>query len=502
MNTATDMPMPTASIRATFDRVRALAPPLVDTTADQRIAKIQRLMKTLMKYRQQIYETGKLERGLSPPDMDGELVMLKFEAEFIAKNLHDWMTPKPAEPSLMTLGKKCYVRYEPKGTVLVLPSWNAPYVIGFLPVLGAIAAGNSIILKPSELSPHSSALCARIVKEAFPDGEVSCIEGGAEAAQALLACPFNHIFYIGNNHVGRIVMKAAADHFASVTLEMGGKNPSIIDKSADVEDAALKTSWGRMCNAGQACIAPDYVLVHESVAQRFTEALVREIKAMYNPKGTGFENNPEFPRIINTRHFERIKGLIEDARAKGARFEIGGEYRAEDRYIAPTVVTQVNDDMRLMKEEIFGPMIAVVPYRTREEVVEYIAARDKPLALYVFSKDADATEYFIRHTTSGSSVVNHNVVQSGTNPHLPFGGVNSSGIGRMVGFATFNECSNGRAIVEEGPPLMDPREMFPPLTDKYKKQLSDLLDREKPIPGFVVPMVSAIIKLRTMFSRR
>ena len=164
MNTATDMPMPTASIRATFDRVRALAPPLVDTTADQRIAKIQRLMKTLMKYRQQIYETGKLERGLSPPDMDGELVMLKFEAEFIAKNLHDWMTPKPAEPSLMTLGKECYTHYEAKGMVLVLPSWNAPYVIGLLPTLGAIAAGNAVILKPSELSPHSSKLVARIVR--------------------------------------------------------------------------------------------------------------------------------------------------------------------------------------------------------------------------------------------------------------------------------------------------------------------------------------------------
>jgi aldehyde dehydrogenase (NAD+) len=502
MNTATDMPMPTAAIRVTFDRVKTLAPALQDSTAEQRIEKIQRLMKTMMKYREQIYETGKLERGLTPPDMDGELVMLKFEADFIARNLHDWMTPKPAPASLMTLGKKCYVRYEPKGTVLVLPSWNAPYVIGFLPVLGAIAGGNSIIIKPSELSPHSSALCAKIVKEAFPNGELTLIEGGAEAAQALLACPFNHIFYIGNNHVGRIVMKAAADHFASVTLEMGGKNPSIIDKSADVEDAALKTSWGRMCNAGQACIAPDYVMVHESVAKRFTDALVREISAMYNPRGTGFENNPEFPRIINARHFERIKGLIDDAKAKGAKFEIGGEYRAEDRYIAPSVVTGVTEDMRLMKEEIFGPVIAIVPYKNREEVISYIADRDKPLALYVFSKDREATEFFIRHTTSGSSVVNHNVVQSGTNPHLPFGGVNSSGIGRMVGFATFNECSNPRAIVEEGPPLQDPREMFPPLTDKYKKQLSGLVTAEKPIPSFVVPMITAVIKLRTLFSSK
>lgn len=487
--------------RVLFDHVKSLAPALVDTTAEQRIEKIQRLLRTLLKYRAEIHQAAKLERGLSPPDLDGELVMLKFEADFIAKNLKQWMKPQLAKPSLMTLGKKSFVHYEPKGTVLVLPSWNAPFVIGLLPTFGSIAAGNSIIIKPSELAPHSAAIISRVVKEAFPDGEVSVIEGGADVAQGLLACPFNHIFYIGNNTVGRIVMRAAAEHFASVTLEMGGKNPSIIDASADVEDAALKTAWGRMCNAGQACIAPDYILAHESIADRFTQALVREVTAMYNPKGQGFENNPEYPRIINARHFERIKGLIEDAREKGATFVMGGTYRAEDRYIAPTVVTNVTPDMRLMQEEIFGPVIAIKPFQAREEVIDYITARDKPLALYVFSRDKAQADWFIKHTSSGSSVINHNVIQSGTNPYLPFGGVNSSGIGRMVGWHTFAECSNARAVVVEGPPIMDPRDMFPPLTDKYKKQLNDLLSREKPIPEFVVTAISGLIKLRTMFSK-
>lgn len=500
MNAPLDTP-PTVDIAAHFAQVAAKAPGLVQTRAAERVAKVRRLMDTVLKYRAEIYETGRLERGLTPPDMDGELVMLKFEADFIAAHLEDWMTLKVAPNSLMTLGKTCYVRYEPKGVALVLPSWNAPYVIGLLPAMGAIAAGNAVIIKPSELSPHSSKLVARIVREAFPDGDVTVLEGGAETAQGLLAQPFNHIFYIGNNHVGRIVMKAAADHFASVTLEMGGKNPSIVDASADVDDAALKTSWGRLCNAGQACIAPDYVLAHESVIDRYVATLVREIKAMYDPRGEGFDKNPEYPRIINARHFERIKGLVEDARDKGATIVCGGSYNAATRYIAPTVVTNVTDDMKLMQEEVFGPVIAVMPWRERDQVVRYIASKPKPLAAYVFAKDRGAIDYFISRTTSGSLVVNHNVVQSGTNPLLPFGGVNASGIGRMVGFATFAECSNARAIVEEGPAVIDPRSVFPPLTDKYKKQLAQLIEG-KPVPSWMVKLIDRVVRFVGIFKRR
>lgn len=499
MSTVANLPVNT-EVRASFDRLAAKTPQLSQSSAAQRIERIQRLMKSMLAARPRIYEAVKLERGLSPPDVDGELVMLKMEAEHIEKNLADWMTDKVAPPSLMTLGKKCYLHYEAKGMVLVLPSWNAPYVIGFLPVLGALAAGNAIIVKPSELAPHSSKVMAEIAREAFPDGEVTVIEGGVEAASALLACPFNHIFYIGNNTVGRIIMRAAAEHFASVTLEMGGKNPSIVDASADVEDAALKTSWGRMCNGGQACIAPDYVLAHESVAQRFTDALVKEVTAMYNPRGEGFDKNPEYPRIINARHFERIKDLIEDARAKGATIVMGGEYKADERYIAPTVVTNVTEDMKIMQEEIFGPVIVIRPYRDREEAVAYIRGRDKPLASYVFSKDRESWEFFLKNTTSGSMVLNHNVVQSGTNPYLPFGGVNHSGIGRLVGFNTFAECSNARTVFEEGPKVVDPRTMFPPLTDKYKKQLTQLLDG-KPVPPGMVRTIDRVVRFVGIFKR-
>jgi aldehyde dehydrogenase (NAD+) len=487
---------PTDHVRPLFERLRERSPAWGQTSAEQRIAKIRRLMKVLLKYREAIYETGRLERGLTPTDMEGELVMLKFEADFIEENLRDWMKPKLAPASLMTLGKKCYMRYEPKGMVLVLPSWNAPYVIGLLPTLGSLAAGDTVMYKPSELAPHSSQLIAKILLEAFPDGEVSVIEGGADAAQALLACPFDHIFYIGNNTVGRIVMRAAAEHFASITLEMGGKNPSIIGASADIQDAAMKTAWGRMCNAGQACIAPDYLLVDERIAARFIDELVKEITLQYNPRGSGFENNPEFPRIINARHFERIRNLLDDARAKGARFACGGQSRAEDRYIAPTVVTQVNDDMKLMNEEIFGPVIAVVPYKRIEDATRYIRARPKPLAAYIFSRDREEIDYAIANTSSGSLVVNHNVIQAGTNPHLSFGGVNASGMGRITGFASFAEASNARAIIEDGAPTGDPRAMFPPLSDKYKKQVSMLLGKDGPVlPTAALGPINRVVKL-------
>jgi aldehyde dehydrogenase (NAD+) len=489
-----------SAARAAFERAAALAPTLAQTSVAQRVAHIHSLVKAMMAHREDIYRAVRLERGLAPIDTDGELLMVKFEADHIAANLKQWVLDRPVDPSLMTLGKRCYVHYEPKGVILHLATWNAPYVIGFLPVLGALAAGNAVVLKPSELAPHSSTVVAKIVAAAFPGGEVQVVEGGAETAQQLLACPFNHIFYVGNTQIGKLVMKAAADHCASVTLEMGGKNPSIIGASADIADTAMKSAWGRMCNGGQACISPDYLLVHASIEQPFTEALAKEFTAQYNADGKGYSQNPDYPVIINERHFNRVRALIEDARAKGAKIVCGGEYDAAKRLITPTIIAKVTPEMKVMQEEIFGPVICIVPYQTKEEVTRYVAARDKPLSLYIFSKDKAEIDYHIAHTTSGSTVVNHNVVQSGTNPYLPFGGVNTSGIGRMVGWHTFNECSNARAIVVDGPALGDPRMYVAPLDDKYKKQIAQLLDG-KPVPNGIVKTIQAMLKFKGLFSR-
>jgi aldehyde dehydrogenase (NAD+) len=497
MNTVVNMRASSAGARATFDHAAARAPALAQTGAGERIAQIRRLMDAMLAHKQEIHIAVRRERGMAPVDVDGELLMVKSEADLIAANLKHWMADRPVDPSLMSLGKRSYVHYEPKGTVLHLAAWNAPYVIGFSPVLGALAAGNAVVLKPSELAPHSSAVVAKIVTAAFPNGELTVIEGGAETAQQLLACPFNHIMYVGNNRIGRLVMKAAADHCASVTLEMGGKNPSIVGASADVADAAMKTAWGRMVNGGQACITPDYVLVHASIEQAFTAALAKEFAAQYNADGKGFSHNPDYPLIINERHFDRIRGLIEDARGKGATIVCGGEYVPEKRLITPTIISDVSDDMRVMQEEIFGPVICIVPYRSKEEVTRYVASRDKPLALYIFSREQSEIDYYIAHTTSGSTMVNHNVLQS-ANPYLPFGGVNTSGIGRLVGWNTFNECSNARAIVIDGPALGDPRTLVPPFSDKHKQQVSGLLT-QKPVPPGIVKLIHGALRLKGWF---
>ncbi len=485
-----------------FDRLVVKSHVLALTDATQRADKLRRLLQAILDARPAILEAGYKELRLSPTDIDAQLLMVKTEAEFITRKLASWMAPQPIQGSLMTLGKTSYVRYEPKGLTLHVSTWNAPIAEAFVVAFGAIAAGCPFVLKPSELAPHSAQVLADIVAKVFEDDEFAVIVGGAEASSELLKLPFNHIFYIGGHAVGRIVLRAAAEHFATVTLEMGGKNPVIVDASADIDEAGRKIAWGRVANAGQVCLAPDYALVHESVVDRFTAALSNNMAGMYDADGKGFQQSPDLPRIVNRKHFDRIKGLLDDALAKGAKLEFGGETDADDLYISPTVLSKVTEDMRIMREEIFGPIICIVPYARREEAIEMIRRRMKPLGSYVFAKDREAIDWFIARTTSGSLVVNHNVIQCGTNPYLPFGGVNASGQGRIGGRYTFLECSNARAVVEEGPPVGDPNIMFPPYSDKYKKMIAQLLGKEIKMPDAAINAINGLIRFTSMFKRR
>jgi aldehyde dehydrogenase (NAD+) len=294
-------------------------------------------------------------------------------------------------------------------------------------------------------------------------------------AQALLVQPFNHICYVGGQRVGRLVMKAAAEHFAGITLEMGGKNPAIVDSTAVIDNAARKIAWGRIANAGQICVAPDYVLAHESVFETVVAELVRSISAMYNPAGQGFDNSPELLRIVNDEHFARVERLLADARAKGAHIVCGGETSAPDRYVAPTVLTEVTEDMLLMQEEIFAPIVPVIPFRERSEAIAIVQRRTKPLALYIYARDRTAIAYFLSHTSAGSTVVNHNLIQSGTNPRLPFGGVNHSGSGRLGGERGFLEFSNARSVVEQPLGFLDLTFNLPPYSRTYRRMIESAL---------------------------
>lgn len=485
-----------SSIRSLFDALATRAPELRQTTAEERVAKLQKLLKTTMDARPAILAAAKKELRLTDLDIDAQLLMVKSECEFICRNLEAWMQRESVPGTLMTVGKTCYVQYEPKGVVLNLATWNAPIAIGFVPLMGAMAAGNTCLLKPSELAPHSAQVLADIVRAALPENEFAVVQGGPEAAQELLSLPFNHIFYIGGHAVGRIVMRAAAEHFASVTLEMGGKNPTIIDRSANLPSAARKISWGRVANCGQVCLAPDYALVHESVERPFIAELGKAMNAQYNADGRGFDKSEYLPRIVNARHFQRIKALLDDALAKGAKVECGGKTNAEDLFIAPTVLSNVKPEMKIMQEEIFGPIICVLPFKNREDVVKEIRTRPKPLGLYIFAEDRDAIDWFLNHTTSGSSVVNHNLIQSGTNPYLPFGGSNASGIGRIGGKFSFLDCSNQRAVVEDGPSLpgVDPNMMFPPYSAKYKQNIGWMLANSPNVPAGVLKVLGALAR--------
>ena len=455
------------SVKA-FARLKSSTPRLRNSTAQERIARIKGLWAATVDRKDDLIQAAHKERGTHDLDMAAELVMLKTEIDFITKHLQKWMKPEAVKNSLATMGKRCEIRRQAKGVVLNMAAYNAPTAESFVPMLAAIAAGNSVAIKPSELAPHSAKIIRDIVHAAFPRDEAEVFLGGVDVAKALLKLPFDHIYYTGGMAVGKIVMKAAADNLASITLEMGGKNPVIIDESAKLDNAATKLAWGRVMNAGQVCIAPDYAIVHESVKDEFQTLMTEKINALYNSDGAGLENSNYVPRIINDRHTQRIKSLIDDAMAKGANLVSGGTVNVEENYVEPTIITDVSEDMAIMQEEVFGPVLCVLAYSDREQVLSHIAPRTNSLALYIYSTNADNIEYFLDNTASGSAVVNNNCIQSGTNPRLPFGGIGASGMGRIGGYEGFRSMSNERSIVHQ--PLGKFRDFLiqlPPYSDRY-----------------------------------
>ena len=463
------------SIESRFAALHAGTEAMAATTAAQRIERLERLLAAVLDNKQRFYDAAYQEIKACDLDVAAQLVMIKTEVDFFRKHLARWMRPRRVRNSAATLGKKCYILCEPKGVILNLSTWNAPICIGLIPAIASIGAGNTFALKPSELAPLSSALLREVLEPLFPVGEFAVFEGGPEVAQALLALPFNHIYYTGGQRVGRMVMKAAAEHFAGVTLEMGGKNPAIIDASASIDNAAKKIAWGRIANAGQICVAPDYALVHKSRTQEFLTAITAAIKTMYGAGDKGFAGSPELLRIVNDQHFARVQRLLDDARAKGAKVVCGGETDAADRLVTPTVLTGITEEMLLMQEEIFAPILPVIEFGERQEAVEIVRRRPKPLALYIYARERAAIDYFLKHTSAGSTVVNHNLIQSGTNPRLPFGGVNHSGIGRIGGEQGFLEFSNPRSVVEQPLGLLDLTFNLPPYSKTYRKMIEGAL---------------------------
>ncbi|CCF07238.1 aldehyde dehydrogenase [Bacillus velezensis CAU B946] len=334
--------------------------------------------------------------------------------------------------------------YEPKGLTLILGPWNYPFMLTMAPLAAAIAAGNSAIVKLSDFTMETSHIAATVIREAFHEEEVAIFEGEVDVATELLDQPFDHIFFTGSTNVGKIVMTAAAKHLSSVTLELGGKSPTIIDSGYDLMDAAKKIAVGKFVNAGQTCIAPDYLLMKEDVQDTFTDLLQTIVNAGFMEDDHTVDRN-KFTQIVNDRNFNRVKALYDDAIEKGAKTAFGGVFDAHDRTISPTVLTNVTPDMKIMQEEIFAPIMPIMNYEDISEAVDYITERDKPLALYVFSHNQELIDYVLQHTTSGNASVNDVVVHF-TDVNLPFGGVNTSGIGSYHGVYGFKEFSHEKGV--------------------------------------------------------
>jgi len=394
-----------------------------------------------------------------------EIYPAAMEARHAIRHLRRWMKPKRVPARLTLLGSRSWIRYEPKGVVLIISPWNFPFNLSLGPLVSAVAAGNCVILKPSELTPASAACMKRILGEVFDESEVAVVEGDASVAEALLRKRFDHIFFTGSPAVGKLVMKAAAEHLTSVTLELGGKSPVIVDRTANLDEAAKKVAWGKFFNSGQVCIAPDYLLVDENVRDEFLGKLRHSIAAL-GDESRGI--------IVNDRHAARVKRLVDSAVAQGAQTALGGE--GSGREIEPTVLTNVALDAAVMQEEIFGPVLPVLTYRTLDDALGIIESREKPLVLYIFSRDRGVVRTILDRTRAGGTVVNHAMIHF-YQLELPFGGVGNSGMGKSHGFYGFEAFSNARGVLDQRLRFSAIELLFPPYRGKWKQKIIDFTVR-------------------------
>lgn len=387
-----------------------------------------------------------------------ELGILYDEINYTLKNLDKWAAPQRVSGSLINFPSKNYTIAEPYGTALIIAPWNYPIQLALLPLVGAIAAGNTAVIKPSELTPNTSSALSRIISKWFKEEFIAIVEGGVEVNKELLQQTFDYIFFTGSTRVGKIVMQAAAKNLTPVTLELGGKSPCVVDKTADLETSARRIMWGKCINAGQTCVAPDYVLVDEIVKPKLLEELKKSVEEFY---GSNPQQNPDFPRIVNEDHFNRLQGYLKD----GTLYS-GGETDRSERYIAPTVLTDAKPDSKIMKEEIFGPILPVIAYNDVSEAIDIIQSKTKPLAFYVFTEDEDLESLLLNQCSFGGGAVNDVVAYLG-NPNLPFGGVGASGMGAYHGKSSFDTFSHTKSIMKKSLWLDIPFR-YPPYEGKLK----------------------------------
>lgn len=458
-------------IQEVFDAQLAHQWAVANTSARERIKKLDKLLKAIMvTYRQDIRDAIYADFKKSQAEVDlTEIYMLTTDIKHTKKYLRSWMQTKKVPTPLPLIGSSSFIKYEPKGVCLIISPWNFPLNLTLGPLISAISAGNTAIIKPSEHTPNTSAVMKTMIEDLFPSNEVALFTGGIETAQQLLSLPFNHIFFTGSPAVGKIVMEAAAKNLSSVTLELGGKSPTVVDDSANIEVAAKRIAWGKFLNNGQICIAPDYLLVHKTVKDQLLESITKHIKIFYSENP---QNEPAYNRMVNQKHLDRVRGYLEDSLSKGAKLFYGNK-DIDDRtnYFEPTIVTDVPKDSELLTEEIFGPVLPVITFEELNEAVAFINGKEKPLSMYIFSKNKKSIKYLLDHTRAGGGCINHTNVHY-FNMNLPFGGVNNSGIGKSHGYFGFLAFTNQRGIYRQNFP--GALEFLLPPYNKIKEKIVEM----------------------------
>lgn len=408
---------------------------------DFRLDALQKLRTAIKTNEQQLMNT--LRADLNKSEFDAYTAEIGFvleELRFTISHLRSWMKPKKVKTPITHIGSASYIYSEPFGVTLIISPWNYPFQLAIAPLIGAIAAGNCAVIKPSELTPKTSELVGRLIKELFPENYIAVVEGGVETSQALLNEKFDYIFFTGSVGVGKIIMEAAAKNLTPVTLELGGKSPCIVHEDANLKLAAKRIAWGKFTNAGQTCIAPDYLYVHQNIKDEFLRQFKETIKEFYGEKPL---ENPNFTRIVSERHFSRLESFLNNGEIYS-----GGKTNREKLAIEPTVLTNITWEDPIMQDEIFGPILPVIDYKDLGDVLDDIHHHPNPLAFYMFTNNAGLQDRVLNSVSFGGGCINDTVYHFAS-PHLPFGGVGNSGIGAYHGKGSFDTFSHKKSVLKQ-----------------------------------------------------
>lgn len=425
-----------------------------------RMDALNKLGDAIRRYESEILQALKLDLNKSEFEAySSEVGIILKEIRFVLKHLHSWSRPKKVKTPFTHIGSRSTIYHEPYGVVLIIAPWNFPFQLAIAPLIGAIAAGNCAIVKPSELTPRTSEVLAKLIGEAYSEEYIAVVEGGIETSQALLNEKVDYIFFTGGVPVGKVIMEAAAKQLIPLTLELGGKSPCIVHKDAHLKLAAKRIAWGKFMNAGQTCVAPDYIYVHQSIKAAFITQLKNAIEKLY---GANPLDNDSYTRIVSDKHFNRLQNFLNDGKVS-----IGGKSNRNKLLMEPTVLTEINSDCAVMQDEIFGPILPVLEYSNIEHILEKINSRPKPLALYIFTESKDIQQQVLMGTSFGGGCVNDTVYHF-TSPYLPFGGVGSSGIGAYHGQSSFELFSHCKSVLKQTT-LFDIPFRYPHIKNGLKK---------------------------------